>query len=407
MNPPRIACIVLRYPTLSQVFIQREIDGLRACGLDVKVLPCLSFPPAEGPTATTASSVEWLSFSALFAFPWRLICEASRAPGLFLRMLAFLLRRPPRHAEHWFHALAGFFLAIVRADYCRRAGIDLFHGAWATAPATAAAILARLCGKPFSFGAHAYDLYRHGGDAFLDWKLRHAAFVHTTTLANVAHLKARGGESPRIIMARRGLPVLPALPAREKAHHPFRILSIDRLVVKKGHIHQLAACRCLKNAGFDFQLRMVGDGPLRNSLAMDVEQTGLQAEVEQVGSVLPAVLREHFHWADVFWHTGVVDPDGDRDGLPNALAEAMAYGLPVIVSSMPGVMEAVTDGQTGLVVDATNAQALAGAVQRLAQDPELCRLLGANAREWVKTNFLVATNAPLLAQAFREAVTVR
>lgn len=307
MNPPRIAYIVLRYPTISQVFIQREIDGLRSCNLEVEVLPCLSFQPGDSSTNGSNPPVDWLSINDLLAFPWRLIRETVRTPSFFLKMLLVLFRRPPRNLEGWFHTLTGFFVAVARANRCRRAGIDLFHGAWATAPATAAVILARLCEKPFSFGAHAYDLHRHGGDPFLDLKLHRAAFVHTTTLANVACLKKRGGEGTKIVMARRGLLAMPPLRLPEQANHPFRILSIDRLVPKKGHIHQLAACRCLKDEGFSFHLRIIGDGALRKSLAKTIEQLGLQAEVELRGSAPSTMLKDHFPWADVFWHTGIID----------------------------------------------------------------------------------------------------
>jgi colanic acid/amylovoran biosynthesis glycosyltransferase len=114
-------------------------------------------------------------------------------------------------------------------------------------------------------------------------------------------------------------------------------------------------------------------------------------------------VEEAYRWADIFWHTGVIDPQGDRDGIPNVIPEAFSHYLPVISSRTAGPMEVVTHETTGLIVDVSDAPALANAVERLAGDPALRQQLGEGGRRWVEENFLIARNAETLAHAFREA----
>jgi glycosyltransferase involved in cell wall biosynthesis len=313
-------------------------------------------------------------------------------------------RYRPTNSENFWTTVWATIFAICRANRMRQHKPDRIHGVWATGPATAAAILGRLCGIPFSFGGHAHDIYRHGGDAFLEPKLRAASFVHTTTAAGVTYLRERaGGTAVKIILARRGLDRLPQKLARDAATRPVRLLSVGRLVPKKGHDHQLTASVLLKSWGVPFALKIVGDGPLWDELQRRIDRDGLGDSVTLRGSLPPERVEEEYRWADIFWHTGVIDPEGDRDGIPNVIPEAFAHCLPVISSRTAGPMEAVTHETTGLVVDVSDATELAKAVKRRAEDPKLRQQLGENGRRWVEQNFLIARNAETLALAFREA----
>ena len=130
---------------------------------------------------------------------------------------------------------------------------------------------------------------------------------------------------------------------------------------------------------------------------------GLQDCVSLTGPLAPPQVDEQYLWADIFWHTGVIDAEGDRDGIPNVIPEAFARCLPVISSRTAGPMEAVIHEVTGLLADPSNAAELAGAVKRLAEDPKLRQQLGENGRHWVEENFLISHNAAILARAFRDA----
>ncbi len=408
----KVAYFVMRYPWRSQTFIAREMRGVAGHGIAVEVHPVWDWrlrPPAAPPEDHAAG------MTLVRCSPWRILLRAPAAVARELRRDPALLRRGwrllrahrPRTFEGWLHTLWGALFACVRAEDFRRrpdAAQQHFHGAWATAPATVAGTLGALTGRPWSFGAHAYDLHRRGGDPLLAPKLAAAAFVHTSTQTNAGYLETRfpRRQAP-VILARRGLEHLPpaALPPTLKPADGPRLLSVGRLVEKKGHSHQLAACRELCRRGRPFRLRIIGDGPLRPALERAILQAGLSQQVELLGALDSPAVERAYAWAHIFWHTGVVDHAGDVDGLPNVIPEALAHALPVISSSAGATTEAIRDGETGLLVKVADPVALADAVERLTADATLRARLGATGRAWVEEHFLAEKNTRRLAEAFR------
>lgn len=403
----RVAYVPLRYPTLSQTFIQREVQGLNQHGLALTVYPCLpqwdesvvlprDHPPVVRPRHTVGAG-DLL----------RMAAGSILRPSLGGFVLAKLFRLARMHRDHALQTLAGLIAGFRLGAKLRRHPVDLIHASWATAPATAAWTASRITGIPFSFGAHAYDVYRHGGDPFLAAKLREARMVHTTTRQNVEHLgKLKGQGGAEIVLARRGLPGLPGeVPARRpwNGTDAICILSVARLVEKKGIPFQFAACCKLREMGIPFELRIAGDGPLRKDLVEERNRLGLGDCVKLLGAVEAGEVARYYAWADVFLHTGVVDQEGDRDGLPNVIPEAMSHGVPVISSREPGANEAVEDMVTGRVVEVSNAGELAEAIVQLRRNWELSAGLAANGRRWVQDNFLTETNTGILAEAMRAA----
>lgn len=399
----KVAYLFLRYPVSTQTFLQREVAGVTAHGIPLEVHSLFathspgSYQPPPGVALRFFKPLQ--IFALLLALPRELI----RRPDLLARGLHALSRHLPDTAEKWFHTLWGAAYAICTAEKFRRSDITHFHGAWATAPATAAAILSHLTGRPFSFGAHAYDVYRHGGDPFLVPKLLAASFVHTTTEQNIRTFRQRLGpaaDRARILLSRRGLDFLPPPLTRPAKTNNIRLLSVARLVEKKGHVHQIAACARLKARGIRFHLKIAGDGPLQSALQHQIDAAGLTAHITLLGAQTVAQVREAYAWADLFWHTGIVDAEGDRDGLPNVIPEAFAFQLPVISCDKAGAAEAVHHEQTGLLVANLATPALADAVERLTRDPDLRLRLGQAGRAWVQSNFLAVNNSKLLAEAY-------
>lgn len=403
----RVAYVPLRYPTLSQTFIQREVQGLNQHGLALTVYPCLpqwdgsvvlprDHPPIVRPVRTVGAT-DLLGMAA----------RSVLRPALGGFVLARLFRLGGMHKDHALQTLAGLIAGFRLGARLKKHPVDLIHASWATAPATAAWTASRITGIPFSFGAHAYDVYRHGGDPFLKAKLREARMVHTTTRQNVEYLGGlKGPEGAPLVLARRGLPSLPGEPPPRRVWNgtdAICILSVARLVGKKGIPFQLAACAKLREMGVPFELRIAGDGPLHGDLIEERNRLGLGDCVKFLGAVDAAEVARHYAWADVFLHTGVVDEEGDRDGLPNVIPEAMAHGVPVISSREPGANEAVEDMVTGRVVEVGDAGELAGAIVQLRRNWELAAGLAANGRRWVEDNFLTETNTGILAEAMRKA----
>jgi glycosyltransferase involved in cell wall biosynthesis len=402
-TPPTIAYIFETYPVLSQTFLRREVAGVCSQGVRVEIHSMLTPSAADRAHAVDGVSVDyfrwWEAGKLVFALPRELL----RDPTLLRDGWRLYRRYRPTNSENFWTTVWAMIFAICRAGRMRRYKPDVVHGVWATGPATAAAILGRLCGIPFSFGGHAYDIYRHGGDAFLEPKLRAASFVHTTTNAGATYLRERAGSATvKIILARRGLDSLPSKTTRDTTSRPIRLLSVGRLVPKKGHDHQLAASDLLKSQGVPFALKIIGDGPMRDKLQQRIDQDGLSGLVTLCGALSPEQVEAEYRWADIFWHTGVIDPQGDRDGIPNVIPEAFAHCLPVISSRTAGPMEAVTHETSGLIVDVSDSTELAGAVKRLAENPSLRQQLGENGRRWVEQNFLIARNSEILARAFHD-----
>src|SRR5579884_1554835 len=404
MSTVTVAYIFERYPVLTQTFLRRELIGLSRSGLRLEVHSMFSS------RRVSARQVEKLPDSIrILYFRWwhaakpviALPRELLRDPKLLRDGWRLWRRHRFANRENFWATVWAIIFSFCQAPKFRRSKPDILHGVRATGPATAAALLSRLCGIPFSFGAHAYDIYRHGGDAFLEPKLRAAQFAHTTTAAAEDYLRKRaGGNGTNIILARRGLESLPPKMERNAIDRPIVLLSVGRLVPKKGHVHQIAACALLKAWKIPFKARIIGEGPSRTELRRAIVEAGLEDRVILWGALSAETIEKAYYEADIFWHTGVVDAEGDRDGLPNVIPEAMAHGLPVIASNLPANTEAVTDGVNGFVVDATNAEQLAGAVKRLAQDPALRKKFGENGRQWVEENFLISRNAEILAGAF-------
>jgi colanic acid/amylovoran biosynthesis glycosyltransferase len=403
--PPVIAYIFERYPVLSQTFLHHEIAGLSREGLRIEIHSM--FPPADQCSNPALKDVPvnyfrwWNVFALIIALPRELL----RDPTLLRDGWRLWSEHRPNNRENFRATLWAVIFAICRAKNFRCHPPALLHATRATGPATAAAILSRLCNLPFSFGGHAYDIYRYGGDAFLEPKLRAARFVHTTTEAAAAYLRQRWDGAPaKIVLAKRGLEQLPPPSAWINSMRPIHLLSVGRLVSKKGHAHQFNACALLKSWEIPFEARIVGDGPLRHELQAQINCAGLNNLVILCGAQPPREVQEEYRWADIFWHTGIIDAEGDRDGLPNVIPEAFAHCLPVISNGLPATTEALIHETNGLAVDVTNATELANAVQRLAQNPAFRRQLGENGRRWVEENFLISSNSKTLAQAFLNAL---
>ncbi|MEM6821414.1 MAG: glycosyltransferase [Verrucomicrobiota bacterium] len=396
--PWKVLYIPMYYPILYQTFLRREIGGMAQAGLSMTVVPCLPGYDRGVPFQFDVFRLGWTWILAPIYWTKFYLFR----PLLVKRGLAHVFKTPPNNVESWFFLFWSVLAAPLIARFAEKNRVQHVHAAWATAPASIAWLVHKLSGISFSFGAQAYDLYRHGGDNFLSAKGKSAKFIHTTTENNVDTLKQRCPESKdKIVLARRGLEKMPAEKSLSLMEDEVRLLSVGRLVPKKGHTYQLDTCAKLKAQGVPVQLKILGEGPLREDLEGHVKRLDLQENVEFCGAISPGEVPQYYAWGDIFWHTGVVDPKGDRDGLPNVVPEAMAHQLPVISGTEVGVLEAVKDGVTGIVVDVVDTDSLADAVTRLREDSVLRDQLIRNGRQWVEDHFLAEKNAAKIANSIR------
>ncbi len=373
------------------MFLQREISALKARGVRLRIHSMWG-----GGGTFRGIEVESFSKWRLLELFWLIPYETWRRPDIMKQLLRGLAtRRPPSWLNFWENMLGAGF-ACVYARAFRRNPPSLIHAAWSGAPATASWLLWRMDGHRFSAGAHAYDIFEHGGDWWLLDKLKWAVFVHTSTEVARDALIARGLPPDKVICIRSGIDRLPALKALRASRAPLHVLSVARLVEKKGLDRQLKVYAALKASGVEFSARIVGDGPLRPKLEKLAGHLGLADRVTFVGHVPHHEVWDHMDWADVLLHTGVVAPSGDQDGLPNVIGEAMAAGVPVVTSPTAGTTEAVTDGVTGVVLPVDRPEAWVSALRRISTDDDLCEALRKAARAWIEANFDVRVNTDRL-----------
>lgn len=340
----------------------------------------------------------------LLALPWFIALEWWRRPREVAAFAALLFTGWPRDWLNYWENLYGAGVGVTLASRLRRSGIQHVHAAWSSLPAMAAWVVARLNGITFSTGAHAYDLFEHGGDWFLREKCAAATFVHTSTGAGLRRLIRLGVPAGKVVLARRGLDRFPEWRPLRAGRRPLRVVCVARLVEKKGLLRQVGIYRRLRALGVEIEVKIVGDGPLRDRLEREIAAAGLGGVVQLTGHLdQPAVWAELAR-ADVLVHTGVVTASGDRDGLPNVVPEAMAAGVLVVTARGEGVMEAITHEQTGLVCDLDRPEEWFAAFVRLRDDDALAERLRAAALAWAKENFDAGHNAAKILARFAQAV---
>jgi glycosyltransferase involved in cell wall biosynthesis len=238
-----------------------------------------------------------------------------------------------------------------------------------------------LLGTPFAVSAHAVDVWTAPARE-LRVRLADARVVLSCYEEAREYLtRLMAGRTP-VMLARHGVEI-PADPVRAEASPPV-LLAVGRLIEKKGFDTLLRAAALLRERGLEFRLHIAGDGPLWPNLARLVGELDLAEHARFVGPLTRAELEPHFARAAVFVLPCQVASDGNRDGLPNTVLEAMARRLPVVSTTMPSVREAIDDGCEGLLVSPKDPRALADALAKLLADPSLRARLGEAGRERVK-----------------------
>jgi colanic acid/amylovoran biosynthesis glycosyltransferase len=379
---------LLRYfPTVSETFVYDELLELDRMG----VTPGLW--AADRVDVPLHAGLDELSGRCRYVPRAHHPSVLGRAPAAMTSPLASVWTRWGGRAKDLRRAL--WFASALDDD-----GVRHLHVHFAAEMAEWAWVVNRTVGIPYSVTVHARDLYCPRPS--LDDVLAGAARLITISEYNARHLRQRGVADERIAVVRQGIP-LPADPGPRppRADRPLRVLSVGRLVPKKGHDLLVEAAATMKTRGVDLDVDVVGDGPLAAQLAglagsLDAPVTWHGAlPREQVMTLLDA--------ADLFVLPCRVDADGDRDGIPVALMEAMARRVPVVSTHVSGIPELIEDGVQGVLVPVDDAPALASAIGRLESDAALCRRLGAAARTTVEAEHDLSRQVQRLLEVLKTA----
>ena len=389
------------FPRLSETFILNEVLELERQGVNLRVYSLNE--PQEPVTHRLAGSVR----SPIRYLPFPLLSSAHRYAGAHLLLLA---RHPVGYLLTLFSVSISFdvdlFQRFVQAGYLagllRRDGVRHVHAGFVHYPGSVAWLVHRITGRTFSLATHAKDMV-HSPPALLRRKLSEAEVVFTCTQFNVPELEARAAPAGirrlRRIYHGANLERFPFEPGPRL--DPPLILSVGRLVEKKGLDHLVTACRLLADRGRSFQCRIVAASRDRwDEISAQIRTMGLSERVQLTGPLDQDELRRWYRSACVFALPCVVAEDGDRDGIPNVLVEAAASGAPLVTTAVSGIPELVRDGETGLVVPPRVPVALAHAIERLLDSPELCQSLRSGARSRVEEFFDLRRNAVLVAREF-------
>ena len=323
-----------------------------------------------------------------------------RKPGVLLRAWgeALLANAPSRKL------LVRTPVVLLKAALIARRieGMDVrhVHAHWATHPTLAAWLVRALTGTGYSFTAHAHDLYVDR--AMLREKAEAARFVVTISEFNRRLLAGECGErvARKVHVVRCGVDLGAFAPGPRAVPEIPTFVCVASLREYKGHAVLLDALGLLRARGSNLKVVLVGDGELRAALEARIAREGLGDRVELRGALphqeIPAVLRA----ATAMVLPSVTSRDGQMEGIPVALMEAMAAGVPVVATRLSGIPELVRDGETGLLVPERDPAALAEAMERLAMDPALGARLADEARREVRARFDRSRNVARLAALF-------
>jgi glycosyltransferase involved in cell wall biosynthesis len=398
-DQPRVGYVLKRYPRYSETFIVNEILAHETAGLPLEIFslrpPTDTFFPEKVdrvrapltyvPSTDVTAGTFWTAFDDAIELFGDLnpIWQLARDEELLIHDV---------------------FQAALLAVEARRRRIDHLHAHFASAAAIVARVAAKIAGITYSLTAHAKDIFHEDvRQADLDAKLHDAAGVVTVSDFNRDYLKRTFGSSAaRVQRIYNGLD-LNEFPFSGPSQRPPQIVAVGRLVEKKGFADLVDACALLEERGRAFSCQIIGAGELEADLRGRIASRNLAGSIELLGARAPSEVIAAIQDSAVVAAPCVVGEDGNRDGLPTVLLEAMALGTPCVSTEVTGIPELLRHEQTGLSVPERDPRALASAIERLLDDSALRVRLATHARRRIEQDFDIHRNTAKMRALFRDA----
>lgn len=400
---PPIAYIAQGYPSLTTTFIYREVIALEQHGFGIA-----AFSIWKSNKDKLSAESRDLVDNASYVFPmsWPRLLKThfyfmATCPGKYLSTALFVLTRPGESIKNRLRTLFHFVEAVYLAREMQQRSIRHIHAHFSHNNASIALVISRLLGISFSFTAHNI-LFTD--QLILKEKIREARFIVAIsefTRRFILNLVPGEGLEHKIHIVHCGVSPEAFVPPPTRPDHVVpELLFVAQLAERKGAPFLVEACRVLAGRGVKFRCVIIGGGAQKEHLTQLVEQYGLQNSVELKGAMFQEQVREYLERADVFVLPCIIASNGDMDGVPVSLMEAMAMEVPVISTYVSGIPELVQNEHSGLLVPEKDSMALADALQRLLTDKVLRLKLGKNGRQQVIQNFNIHHNADQLTALF-------
>jgi len=388
-QPKRVIYLLKKFPRFSETFVLNEILGLESLGVEVRVFSLM--PPED--------SIRHEEFARLRAtvtcLPEHLVSQLPRFlrhgmrffvrhPGTMVRTLWDALRTgSPTACKRWAQA-------VCLADLLHDEPYAGVHCHFALSAVSVARFLKRLTGRPFTFTAHAKDLYLRSvrADLFRQ-RSDESNGVVTVCNFNKQHILTNlaPGREGKIRRIYNGVDLEFFSPGPFESRHPERLLSVSRLVEKKGLEILIEACGLLREHGVNFHLQIAGKGPDEEALRRQVQERGLAPQVEFLGPITHLAVRDALRGSALVVAPSRETSDGNLDALPTILLEALATGTPAVSTTVTGIPEIIEDGVEGLLVPPGNPVALANAITSLLADPDRRITMGGRGRAKAEDRF--------------------
>jgi glycosyltransferase involved in cell wall biosynthesis len=403
-----IGYLLKGYPRISETFISNEIQLLEGLGFSLHLFSMRQ--PRESVTHQSVSQirarVDYLPETLLVPLPRLLyhnILLARMRPYDYSQAFRLMLKRfrRTRKVATIKHLLqAGYLIHAILpgTDVCH------LHAHFAHSPTSVALFANKLSGLPFSFTAHAKDIYT-SDPRQLQEKIALARFVVTCTEYNRHYLQKLAAGAAPIHCIYHGIDAefFSGLSKPREPSPPYRILSIARLVEKKGLPTVFRALRSLLDQGYPLRYTLIGDGEDRRPLMNLLHRLGLGDICDWLGTQPHEKVLDQYRKADLFVLGCEVAKNGDRDGIPNVFLESMAMGVPVLATRVSAIPELVENGRTGLLVPPGQPEAMAEGMTRLLLDRNLRHRVISAGRQRIQDDFDNRKLILRLAAVFEEA----
>ncbi|MDD4955182.1 MAG: glycosyltransferase [Candidatus Omnitrophica bacterium] len=396
----KVAYILHYFPVLSETFVFDEIIWLKKTGVDIKIFAFDSrqFPLMHREGKELAEETNYA-------------VNPKAGIGSFSRVLwenfLFFLSSPVKFIRYF----CGYFFKIGKKEFSqifflgaliKKYKPDYLHAHFAYLSAASAMIISDFIKVPFIVTVHARDMFV--ANSYLEDVLRRAKYVIVKSDYNKKYIMNKYSwlSADKVKTIPCGVDAGQFIPGEKLARSGTEIISVGRLVEKKGFTYLIKACKILQQKGLEFKCEIYGDGPLKDELLSEIKNLGLSQAVFLRGVISRDELINVLKRSDIFVLPSIVDSQGDTEAMPVVLKEAMAAARAVVASDAAGIPELIDSGETGILVPSKNEKALAEAIIVLAGDKNMQLRLGRNAREKIIRDFTLSKSAETIKVLFVE-----